>query len=68
MENIATLFDPIKYSLERLDSKRDNEVLKWLRPLENEQKVTFILHNTTIGQTRICRLRSAGFGAAKFKH
>lgn len=50
------MFDPIEYANERMDSKQENELLKWLRQLDDEQKFTFVWRVLSANAWKGCEL------------
>jgi hypothetical protein len=50
------MFDPIEYADERMDSKQENELLKWLRQLDDEQKFTFVWRVLSANAWKGCEL------------
>ncbi|OUL24258.1 hypothetical protein BV372_28925 [Nostoc sp. T09] len=50
------MFDPVKYAQEPTDSQQDNELLKWVRQLDDEQKFTFVWRVLKINPWKGCEL------------
>ncbi|MBH8561431.1 hypothetical protein I8748_04425 [Nostoc sp. CENA67] len=50
------MFDPIEYADERMDLKQENELVKWLRQLEEEQKFTFVWRVLNANTWKGCQL------------
>jgi hypothetical protein len=50
------MFDPVEYADERMDSKQENELLKWVRQLDDEQKFTFVWRVLKANSWKGCEL------------
>ncbi|OCQ97319.1 hypothetical protein BCD64_20945 [Nostoc sp. MBR 210] len=50
------MFDPLKYADELIDSKQENELLKWLRQLNDEEKFTFVWRVLNANPWQGCKL------------
>ncbi|BAY62603.1 hypothetical protein NIES22_26770 [Calothrix brevissima NIES-22] len=50
------MFDPLEYADEKLDSQQENELLKWVRQLDDEQKFTFVWRVLNANAWQGCKL------------
>ncbi|MFN6570967.1 hypothetical protein [Dendronalium sp. ChiSLP03b] len=50
------MFNPIDYADEQMDSKQENELLKWVRQLDDEHKFTFVWRVLNANPWKGCEL------------